>query len=153
MSVDVWNALWAGAVGAGVMLVMMYASRLLGLVRADFPRYQGCIITRQEKGAGTLLAGLAFHLVMGAVLATGYAVIFSLLGRDEWWVGMGIAFVHWLAAGSALPAMDGMNPCVRAGHIQPFGAFGRNYGGMMIIGFLMGHLVYGALVGLLYDAS
>ena len=60
MSINVWNALWAGAVGAGVMLVMMYASRLLGLVRADFPRYQGCIITRQEKGAGTLLAGLTF---------------------------------------------------------------------------------------------
>lgn len=153
MNIDLWNAFWAGAVGAGVMLVMMYASRIAGLVRADFPRYQGCIITRREEGSQTLLAGLIFHLAMGAMLAIGYAVIFSLLGRNGWFVGMAIAFVHWLAAGSSLPLMDGMNPCVRDGHIRPFGVFGRNYGGMMIFGFLMGHLVYGALVGLLYDVS
>lgn len=58
--------------------------------------------------------------------------------------------VHWVIAGMMLPMMDGTNPCVKEGRIKGFGTFGKNYGAMMIGGFLMGRLLYGAIVGWIY---
>jgi hypothetical protein len=64
--------------------------------------------------------------------------------------GLLAGLIHWAIAGILLPMMDGMNSCVRSGKLEGFGAFGAKRGGMMIAGFLMGHLLYGLIVGWLY---
>lgn len=140
----------AGVVGAIAMTIMTDVSRAMGLIEANMSRYQGCLVTGRAEGGSALGAGLIFHLMMGAVLALGYAVIFRTIGEATWWAGAIIGFVHWIVAGLAFPLMDRANACVSDGRIRGFGVMGRNYGVMMIIGLLMGHVVYGAIVGGIY---
>lgn len=150
--IDWSNALWAGAVGGIVMSAMMTLARMMGLVDANMSRYQGCMITKSDRGAGTTIAGLVMHLMISALIAVLYAWVFAAVwGLADWLLGLMVAMVHWLIAGMVLPMMDRMNPCVKDGRIRPFGAYGKKYGMMMAVGFLMGHLIYGAVVGWLYS--
>lgn len=144
-------AIGAGVVGAIVMSIMTDVSRAMGLIEANMSRYQGCIITGRPDGTKPLLAGFASHLVMGGLLALGYAVVFRVLGEATWLMGTAIGAVHFVAAGAAFPLMDRANPCVRDGRIRGFGPFGRNYGLMMIAGLFVGHVIYGAVVGAIYQ--
>lgn len=150
--IDVWNALWAGIVGGLAMSLMMMAARRMGLIEANMERYQGCMLTGKDEGSGSYAAGLTMHLLISVAVAVLYAWGFTLFwGEANWYLGLLLAVVHWLIGGLVLPAMDGMNPCVRNGRIRAFGAFGSNYGAMMVAGFLMGHLLFGLIVGWLYD--
>lgn len=45
-----------------------------------------------------------------------------------------------------------MNRCVAHGSMRGFGTMGRNYGPMMIVGLMAGHVVLGAIVGALYES-
>ncbi len=149
---------WIDAIGAGVlgtlaMTLMTDASRMMGLVRADLSRYQGCIAVGRSEGIVPLLVGLGAHLAMGAVLAIGYALVFALVWGEATWIwGALIGAIHWFPAALGFPVLDAMNPCVRDGRIPSFGAFGRGYGPMMVLGLLFGHVAYGAIVGALYTA-
>lgn len=140
----------AGIIGAIAMTIMTDMSRALGLIDANLSRYQGCLVTGRADGRVALVAGICLHLMNGAVLALGYAVIFRAIGASTWWAGAIIGFVHWIAAGLAFPLMDRANGCVADGRLRGFGVMGRNYGVMMILGLLLGHVVYGAIVGAIY---
>lgn len=149
--IDWMNAIGAGIVGGLVMTAMMTLARTMGMIDANMTNYQGCVLTRRSEGARTTIAGLSMHLMFSALIAIVYAWAFAALwGRAGWLSGLAIAVVHWLVAGLALPAMDRMNHCVGEGTIRGFGPYGRNYGAMMVVGFMMGHLLYGAIVGWLY---
>lgn len=140
----------AGVVGALVMTLMTDMSRAVGLIEANMSRYQGCMVTQRMDGGKALIAGLTFHLLTGAALAIGYALIFRVIGEATWWIGALIGVVHWVAAGIGFPFLDRMNACVADGRMRGFGVMGRNYGPMMVLGLLMGHVVYGAIVGAIY---
>ncbi len=147
-----WSlAIWAGVVGGIAMTVMMTLARMMGVVEVNMAMYQGCMITGKDHGGGTWIAGLLMHLMLSALIATLYALAFEMIwGRATWWLGMINAVVHWLIAGMVLRMFDGMNLCVEDGRMRAFGVYGKNYGTMMVVGFLMGHLLYGAIVGAIY---
>lgn len=148
-----WSlAIWAGILGGLAMSAMMMAARAMGLVDANMARYQGCMITKNWEGAGTWAAGMLMHLTISALIAVIYAWVFEAVWEEASWLyGVINAVVHWLIGGMVLPMMDGMNPCVKDGRVRGFGLYGKNYGAMMIVGFLMGHLLYGAIVGWVYS--
>lgn len=77
--IDWIGALGAGLVGAVVLMLMTDASRMIGVIEANLTRYQGCIVTGRSEGAAALLAGAGMHLLMGALLALGYALAFWLV--------------------------------------------------------------------------
>lgn len=142
----------AGIAGAVVMAAMMTVARKMGLSVANMPKYQGCMITRKSEGATPVVAGMVMHLVISALIAVLYAWAFEAVwGEATWYWGLVNAVVHWLIAGFVVPMMDRMNPCVKDGRIKGFGLFGKNYSGIMVVGFLMGHLVFGAIVGWFYE--
>lgn len=133
------------------MSLMMAMARALGLVDASIERYEGCLLTGKDGGGGSVFAGLVMHLVISALVGIVYAWIFAQFwGEATWSLGLLVGLFHWLVGGILLPVMDGMNRCVRDGRLKRFGAFGSGRGGMMIAGFLMGHLLYGLVVGWLY---
>jgi hypothetical protein len=149
--IDWIGALGAGLAGAVVLLVLTDASRLAGVIEGNLTRYQGCLVVGRSDGAAAWFAGLGMHLVMGAVLALGYAVAFGLIwGTASWTSGALLGALHGVAAGAGFPMLDSINPCVRDGRMRGFGLFGRGYGIMMTLGLLAGHVVYGAVVGWLY---
>ncbi len=149
--IDFWNAIFAGIVGGIVMSLMMWMARAIGLIDAHMERYQGCMITNRPQGTGTIVAGFIMHLMLSALIAILYAWGFAVIwDRATWVLGLIGGVIHWVIAGIMLPIMDGMNRCVQDDRIRGFGAFGKNYGAMMIAGFLIGHLLYGLIVGWLY---
>lgn len=149
--IDWWNAIWAGIAGGLAMTLMMAMARAMGLINANMERYEGCMITGEDKGGGTQAAGLTMHLMISVIIAIIYAWGFAQFwGQASWTLGLLAGLVHWAIGGVLLPMMDGMNRCVREGRIEAFGAFGSKRGAMMVAGFLMGHLLYGLVVGWLY---
>lgn len=48
--------------------------------------------------------------------------------------------------------MPVMHPLMRTGELAPPGLYGKNYPPMNVMGILVVHLVYGLLVGVLYEA-
>lgn len=149
--IDIWSAILTGMVGGVAMSLMMVLARAMGLVDASIERYEGCMVTGQPEGGGTKAAGFVMHLMISALIGIVYAWAFAQFwGQATWALGLLGGIVHWALAGIMLPLMDGMSRCVKDGRIAGFGAFGAKRGGMMIVGFLMGHLLYGLVVGWLY---
>jgi hypothetical protein len=108
------------------------------------------MLTGRNTGAGPWTAGLMMHLVLSGLigLCTPGASRSSgarRRGRSGSWPGRSTVI-----AGLVVPMMDGMNRCVRDGKVEGFGAFGARRGGMMVVGFLVDHLLYGLVVGWLY---
>jgi hypothetical protein len=129
------RALLAGIVGTAVMTMLMLAAPLMGMPRMSIGEMLGSFL---HIGSA---AGWAMHGVIGLVLAVIYAAWFAarlpggpvLRGASY---GFGVFLVAQLVV---TPMMGG-------------GVFS---GGQMamIVGSLMGHLVYGALVGALYGGG
>jgi hypothetical protein len=150
--IDWWSAIWIGIVGGIAMSLMMALARAMGLVNASIERYEGCMITGKDEGGGTKTAGFVMHLMISAIIGIIYAWGFAQFwGEATWALGLLGGLIHWLIGGMLLPMMDGMNRCVRDGRIEGFGAFGSKRGAMMLVGLLMGHLLYGLVVGWLYN--
>lgn len=133
------------------MSAVLGAARAMNLVDANMSRYQGCMLTGRPTGGATIASGFAMHVVMSVLIAFVYAWAFTQFwGYATWALGLLGGLIHWGIAGVVLPGMDSINRCVRAGKLEPLGAFGSGRGAMMILGFLMGHLLFGLIVGWLY---
>jgi len=102
--------------------------------------------------------------MMGTVACgVAYALIFSLIGEADWWLGAFIGIGHGLVVGlMAMPMMPSMHPRVGdrvaiAGDrsdvwIDAPGVMGRNWGSATPVGVLAGHAVYGLVHALVYRA-
>jgi hypothetical protein len=149
--IEYGSAILIGILGGIAMSLMMLMARAMGLIDAHMERYEGCMVTGNEEGGGTVATGLAMHLMLSALIGIVYAWAFAQFwGQATWALGLLGGLIHWAVAGMVLPMMDGMNRCVRDGRIRAFGAFGSGRGAMMVVGFLMGHLLYGLIFGWLY---
>ncbi len=152
--IDWTNALWAGLVGGIAMGIWAMMMHMVGFSRMSMTTYEGCMITGEDAGAGTFMAGMAMHLMLSVLIAFVYAFAFEFFWRDATWLsGMVFGVVHWIAAGMMLPLMDGMNGCVKRNAMNPMQVFANGYGGGAVATFLIGHLIFGAVVGWLYTVQ
>lgn len=147
-------AIGAGLVATAVMTAVLYMG--MAMAPRQMPMnilyMMGSMMTRNRGMA--YLMGAMFHFGVGAVLGLVHASVYSGLGIQSGVVGWGLlfGFVHWLIAGTAMGMMGVMHPLMRSGEMAIPGPFVKNYPMMTTVGFLMLHLVYGLVVGLLYQA-
>jgi hypothetical protein len=153
---------WAlfGLLATGALTVVMIAAQMAGWTRLDLPLVLGTLITPDPDRAR--VAGFFIHLVAGQVFALGYAATFALLGTATWWIGALLALLHVAVALTViLPLLPGIHPrmaSTRAGPanravLEPPGLLGLNYGIQTPVVAVLAHLVYGAALGLLLQAS
>jgi len=126
--------LLAGAVGTAAMTMLMLAAPLMGMPKMAIGEMLGRFL-----GIGTA-AGWVLHLVIGLVLATIYAAVFA--SRLP---GVPVVRGAIYGVGIFLMAQVVVTPMMGGGLFS-----GGNV--LVIAGSLMGHLVYGGLVGGLYAA-
>ena len=95
-------------------------------------------------------AGLVVHLGLSCAIAAVYALAFGLAGVSDagWAWGLTAAGIHWLVAGLFLGAVPDAE---RDGPSGP-GPFGMRVGAGFPVGFLIAHLVFGVVVGVVYVA-
>lgn len=152
---SVWAALVGGAAGTLVMTSGLRAASELGLTRVDIPFLLGTAFSEDRVRAKAI--GYALHFGFGLLFALGYWVVFSALDESSWWLGALIGLFHGAFAGTALvnillplvhPRMATAKTAAdTAPLIEAPGYLMLNYGRSTPIVSLVGHLVYGAIVG------
>ena len=172
ISFDPLSALLAGLAGTIAMTVMMQGATATGMTKMpSMALIQGLVFTDDVEQAKRI--GVLTHvLMMGTVVfGLGYAGIFTLLDDASIVTGAVLGLGHGIVAGVAMGTMGSMHPRMVAPSamsgprdgavatltggestlVEP-GLFARNYGPMTPIGLVMGHVIFGLVVALVYGA-
>jgi uncharacterized membrane protein YagU involved in acid resistance len=145
---NLFGAIIAGLIGTIVLTMVMNMAPKMGMPKMDMVGMLGAMFS--PEGNHTL--GMVIHLIMGVI----FAIIYALL----WNVGVGTLGLlwgaifgagHWLIAGMMMGGMPMMHAGIKAGVIEAPGVFMLKNGGMMaFMGGLMGHIIFGLVVALVY---
>jgi uncharacterized membrane protein YagU involved in acid resistance len=145
---SILGAIVAGVVGTAVITIVMNMAPQMGMPKMDIVGMLGSMFSPQ----GNRIVGLAMHLMMGVV----FAIIYVLL----WNAGIGTAGLlwgalfgagHWLVAGAMMGGMSMMHAGVKAGTVEAPGIFMLHNGGTVaFMGGLIGHVIFGLVVALVY---
>jgi hypothetical protein len=159
--VSITAALTGGVVGTLVLTTILTAASELRLTRIDLPFLLGTALTPKRTRARAF--GFALHFIAGVLFALGYYVVFVVVGRAGWALGMALGVLHAAFAGTALvniilPAVHPrMGTFFDAANSQAVlelpGFMLLNYGRATPLVTLLSHLLYGAIVGAFIGAG
>lgn len=146
MGVVVW-----GVVGALAMLLSMRAGRAMGMTQMNFVDLIGSMFVRPHSSRSQML-GTAIHLVDGALLAVIWAYGVQLANLPaNWATGLLWGGILWMLALLLMSSVGAVHPAIRRGEQDDPGTAATNFGSMTPMGALMAHLVYGLVLGVLYQ--
>lgn len=145
---SVLGAIIAGLVGTVIISMVMNMAPQIGMPKMDIVGMLGSMFSPE----GNRTLGWAMHLMMGVMFAIIYALLWNaglgtvgLLWRALFGAG------HWIVAGASMGSMSMMHAGVKAGAIEAPGVFMVNNGGVMaFMGGLIGHIIFGLVVALVY---
>lgn len=157
MEFSVWQALVGGLAGTAAMTAMMAMGKATGMTRIDMPLMLGGMLTGDDDRARSI--GQVIHFFNGMVIfGLVYAALLSAIPGAAWWTAAWIGLIHGLIAVMAMPMMGAMHPRVAlegAPDALPMvnpGLGGRNFGGGTPLGLVVGHVLYGVVLGAVYAA-
>lgn len=136
---NVIGAIIAGVVGTAVMTILMYVAPMMGMPKMDIIGMLGSMVTTDKRQATGL--GLAMHMMMGILFALVYALLWSagVGGATALW-GIVFGAIHTIAVLIVMPMMMRVHP--RPPEMDS--------GPMTMMGQLVGHMVFGLVVALVY---
>ena len=138
---NIVGAIVAGLAGTGVMTAMMYMAPRMGMPGMDILGMLGSMFT-SDRGTATKL-GAVMHLMMGAIFALAYAVVWNAgIGKPNLLWGLIFGAAHAVVIIVAMPMMMSKHP--RPPEMET--------GPMATAGQFMGHALYGIVVALIYAA-
>ena len=105
-----------------------------------------------KKEANPLFGWLA-HFMMGLVFAVIYALLWSFgIGSPTVINGLIFGAGHWLIAGTVMGMIPMMHSGIKSGLVKAPGVYMMKQGGAMaFIGGLVGHMIFGMIVALIYN--
>ncbi|GAC1515694.1 MAG: hypothetical protein NVS1B4_07250 [Gemmatimonadaceae bacterium] len=134
MNINWGKAILAGVVGTAVMtMVGVWVAPMMGI-----PAMNPAEMLAKPMG-GSLALGWIGHFMIGTILAVIYAVVAPRLPGPAWIRGALYGVAPWLVAQLMMMPMMGMP--VFSGSSA------------LAMGSLLGHLVYGAVVGAIYGTG
>jgi hypothetical protein len=150
-------ALLAGLAGTVAMTAAMVMGRAMGMTSMDIALISGGMMTGDERRARML--GMVIHFVVMGTVVFGlvYAAVFHWMDSAGWLVGLVVGLIHGVVVGAmAMPMMGAVHPRMRgdgAGfRLDAPGFMGMGYGKGTPMGLLLGHVIYGVVVALVYAA-
>ena len=125
---------------------------LMGVPLFDLVRVLGTMVFGRVSAWLWWSAGIALHSSVGAIWAIFYAYFFwSTFDWSPMTQGLVFSFGPAVLAGLVMvPQMGLMNPLVLRGEMADPGVFGSELGWGGPAGVVLGHLVYGAVMGSIY---
>ena len=147
----------AGALATAAIAGPMYLARRTGVSKLDFPLLWGSTV-RKPDGKARLLGVIPPPIPGVVAFPFAYRAGFKALGvRPSAKAGAMMGLPHAAFAGAAAAVMGKVHPRAlehgdadllgRVGHVKAPGFAGRRYGWLTPVGFLAGHVVYGAIIG------
>jgi hypothetical protein len=155
VTVSLWGALVGGVIGTIVLTSGLRVAQELGVTRMDIPLLLGTIFTDERDRANAI--GYVIHFANGLLFALAYYGVFRAVGHAGWLFGAVLGVVHAFLAGGIL--LTALLPVVHPRMGTPWtdaaetplleapGFLLANYGRRTLIWTLVGHVVYGAIVG------
>ena len=146
-------AIIAGLAATAVMTVVMYMGR--GMLPQQMPMnilyLLGTMVTTNTGAA--YIIGTMMHVANGTVFAIIHTALYQAFGLETGLVLWGLLFgaVHWLISGMAMGMVGGLHQLIRSGQMQAPGVLVMNLPMMNVTGFLMVHLIFGLVVGAVYE--
>lgn len=140
----------AGLMGTSAMTVMWYLAPLVRLPIIDIPAVLGSAVTGSLANAFGI--GLTLHFVVGVLLGFFYVYAAGPLLRGAAWLrGLQYSLLPLvLTCFVLLPLLPQLHPLVRSGRMVPPGFLGSNWGTQVPWLLLVGHLIYGLVLGPAY---
>ena len=130
------------------MILIMAATRALG-GGGDLPMMLGTMPGNGPSGAAWF-AGFVVIMIGSGIGGIAYGATFEALARRaDAMTGVLLAIAPMAIEGLMLGFMDKMHPLIPQTMQSP-GFFMSNHGPMGVIGFVVSHLAFGAIVGSLY---
>ena len=146
------KAILAGAIGAFAWEVVVRLLILLGLPLFDLDFILGTMVSADVRPLVWWPIGMTMHATVGAIWAIFYAYFFwSTFDLQP--VAQGLLFSLGPAVLAGLimvPQMSFMHALILEGKLPSAGLFGMKLGWGGPAGIVLGHLVYGAVMGGLY---
>lgn len=153
-----WGAIsWLSAIVWGVVATVVFTlfsmmGKAIGMTRMDLLDLLGSVAAAPGSAASRGI-GAAVHHMNGAILAVAWAFAAVLAGVSlDWASGMAWGAVLWVLALLMMSTIGAVHPAIRRGEQDDPGTAATNFGVLTPVGSLMGHLVWGAVLGLLYAA-
>lgn len=151
---EFWPAVGAGLVGGAVMaaLLQMGIMMMPDKMRMNLLLMLGTMMGMS--GAMAYVAGLMMHLVASAIFGIIHASIFAGADIDSGEILWGALFGlgHAVITGIMLMAMPMVHPEIKAGRMDAPGPLAMSLGAPTAMGFVVLHIIFGALVAVLYAA-
>lgn len=147
---NILNAVIAGLVSTVVFTVILTMAPKMGMPKMDIVSLLGSMFSAKTN----LVLGWMMHLMMGVIFALIYAFLWSSgIGAATWTSGLVFGAVHWLIVGVIMVMIPMMHVGIKSGTVQAPGMWMTNNGGAMaFMGGLVGHMIFGAVVALVYAA-
>ena len=144
---DILSAIISGIVGTIGISVVMAVAPLMGMPKMDIVGLLSTMFGKPNRVLGWMM-----HMMMGVVFALIYAFLWSVgIGSPSWLFGLIFGAVHWLIVGMIMAMIPLMHAGIKSGDVEPPGLWMTNQGGMMaFLGGLMGHMIFGLIVALVY---
>jgi hypothetical protein len=144
------RAFLSGVAGAAVMSVGLAVGRAMGMP-ANLELMLGSMLL--PPGTPAFMLGLAMHLVIGGLFGLLYAWAFEhVTHRSSAAIGGGLGILHGIAGGVFMGLLPMMHPRIPEEMPAP-GAFMANLGTLGVMAEMVLHVVYGAVVGALYQPA
>ena len=139
---------WSGFVAMVLALGLFAAFRALRLTQFSPTVQLGCLFVKNPRHPAAETTGFAILLVLGSTLVPlVYAWLIEAMGGASWQTGLALGLVHGLAAAAFLPIFGTISACIRAGAIPAPGPMGTRWGWLTPLALVLGHGLYGAVVG------
>lgn len=148
---NILNAVIAGLVSTVVFTMILMMAPKMGMPKMDIVSLLGSMFSAKPNQA----LGWVMHLMMGVVFALIYVFLWSRgIGAAIWTSGMVFGAVHWLIVGMAMAMIPMMHVGIKSGAVKAPGLWMTGNGGglMAFMGGLVGHMIFGAVVALVYAA-
>jgi uncharacterized membrane protein YagU involved in acid resistance len=144
------GAIVAGLAGTIAMSMVMLMAPRMGMPKMAIWETLGSMFSAR----GNTALGWIMHFMMGIVFAIIYAALWAAsVGSAALVNGLIFGAIHWLVVGLMMAGVPMMHAGVRAGTIKAPGVYMASSGGMMaFVGGLIGHVIYGLIVALVYGA-
>ncbi len=148
---------WLGAIVWGVVATIAFTlfsmmGKAVGMTHMDLLDLLGSMVAPVGSTASRAIGALIHH-ANGALLAIAWAYGVALVGLPaNWLTAVGWGVILWILALLMMSTIGAVHPAIRRGDQEDPGPAATNFGAMTPVGSLMGHLVYGLVLGVAYQA-
>ncbi len=154
MDIDLAAAILAGLVGGTAMSMVLY----MGIVMMPTQMKMNLSLMLGTMmfpiGAMAYVAGAMMHLVASIVFAIIHVALYQAFGLESVLIAWGVLFGvgHWLVVGMGLGMVPIMHSRMKSGEVETPGVLALNFPAATAMGFFMLHVLFGILVGAVYEA-